>query len=57
MNKYQEALDTLEYLAVQYENTKTAEQWDEVAEKIQLCVQTLQELVDKATPELLEEVI
>ena len=50
MNKYQEALDTLEYLAVQYENTKTGEHWDEVADKIQSYKKTLQELVDKYTP-------
>ena len=47
MNKYQEALDTLEYLATQYENTKTDEQWDEIAIKIQIAKNILQELVDK----------
>ena len=47
MDKYQEALDTLEYLATQYENTKTDEQWDEIAIKIQTAKNILQELVDK----------
>ena len=48
MNKYQEALDKLEYFAVQYENTKTGDQWDEIADEIQSCKKILQELVDKS---------
>ena len=50
MNKYQEALDALEYLATQYENTKIGEQWEQIAIKIQIAKNMLQELVDKETP-------
>ena len=53
MNKYQEALETLEYLAAQYENTKTGEQWDEITDEIQTNKKIMQELVDKATPKKL----
>lgn len=52
MNKYQEALDTLEYLATQYESTKTGEQWDEIAIKIQIAKNILQKLVDKVKPKM-----
>lgn len=50
MNKYQQALDKLEYFAVQYENTKTGEQWDEITDEIQTNKKIMQELVDKSTP-------
>ena len=49
MNKYQKALETLEYLAVQHENTKVGKQWDEIAKEIQSCKKILQELIDKDT--------
>ena len=50
MNKYQEALDALEYFAVQYENTETDKQWNETAINIQKAKNILQELVDIANP-------
>lgn len=50
MNKYQDALDDLEFKAIQHENTLKGTEWDDCAIEVQNDVEALKKLVDRATP-------